>query len=456
MVGEGARAQAPSDTTRATACGWRSASLVGWRDQVRTGALDRKHAYGGLFFDRGAFRRLTPTMDHEYDLDLLTYGFTAADDRRWYGSAHAVRTYMGSIHKSRFATTTRTRHRVGLSEHGDALFSAMQQEDLAAQRFFVELGYEHALAGDHRIGLRQTLAAYKPDLDLTLFYAYDSPPIGELQVEAVFLDVANNLIFDRLGVDPVLEDTVRSYRHRPFLLDVYWRSPLVHRFRAELSAGIQPAIRARVRSQGAAEIDFAWRERLHYLAMLLEYQHPRASGGLQVRHTYSAIDRRSAAASPNSTDYGSMQSSRSATLYLLAPIWKLRASAWLTAELYDDRQEGSGFDEASIPSEMDYFERRLTLQARLYYVPERGIRAGAEYLVDGRRFYRDADLMNSYLKFLPWSPNGRLAVHVGYQFSRRAHVLVGAAYDLGGDPFYGDDRGLVRYDGGFGRAVVMW
>lgn len=53
---------------------------------------DRWHAYDGLFFDRGVLRRLTPAMDHEYDMDLLMYGFTADEDAAWYASDHAVRT----------------------------------------------------------------------------------------------------------------------------------------------------------------------------------------------------------------------------------------------------------------------------------------------------------------------------------------------------------------------------
>ena len=57
---------------------------------------------------------------------------------------------------------------------------------------------------------------------------------------------------------------------------------------------------------------------------------------------------------------------------------------------------------------------------------------------------------------LTWSPNGRFAVHMGYQFSRQSYFLIGAAYDAGGDPFYDDGRRPVRYDGGFGRVVVMW
>src|SRR5690606_37231377 len=402
-----ARAQAIEELPKPMA-DWRSASLVGWHKNVRVATLDRWHAFGGLFFDRGIFRRFTPGMDHEYDMDVLTDGFTPAEDRQWYTRDHAIRSYLGSIHRSRFATKTEARHRIELGSNGKLQVDALQQEDLTAQRFFVEIGYAHAFSDRHTGGFSQTIAAYKPDLDFTLFYNYRAPQIGRIDLQLVFLDVANNFIFDVLGTDPVLEDTVRSYDKRPLLFDVYWRSTTTSRLRWEVVAGIQRPVSARVFTQRSSDLEFRWRERLHYGGFLLEYDHPIGTVGLYVTETSSAIARR---ATMTGTSYESAQSSRTATLYALAPIWRLQASLWLRAERYRDRQTGDNFDAASIHSEMDYLERRLTLQARLAYVPEQGFRVGLEYLVDCRLFHRDSHLINEYLQFLPWTPNGRLSAH---------------------------------------------
>lgn len=443
---------APADSVES----WRTATLRGWHTEIRTAVRDRRHAHGGLFFDRGVFRRLTPAMDHEYDIDLLTYGYTPADDAVWYARDHGIRTFMGSIHRSRFATRTRFRHEIALADRHSALLDAMQQEDLTAQRFFIEVGYAYQLAARHRIGFRQTVASYKPDLDLTLTYTYQSPPIGTIQAELALLDVANNLIFERLGVDPVLEDTVRTYRQRPRLLDLTWRSPRIGPLRFEATIGIQPAAHARVRSHQNPGVDFQWGERLRYVGALVEYRHPLATSGVIYHHTFSRMSREAEAAAGGGTAYSAEQTSHAATIYALAPIWRVRAGLWLTAEWYSDHQSGSGFHDATIPSAMRYRERRVTFQARVDYVPRRGVRAGLAYLVDHRRFTDGASLMNEYLRFLPWSPNGRVAANVGYQFGEVGYAVVGVAYDVGGDPFYSDDRGPVRYDGGFGRVVVTW
>lgn len=435
---------------------WRSATLRGWHTEIRTAVRDRRHAYGGLFFDRGVFRRLTPGMDHEYDIDLLTYGYTPVDDATWYAGDHGVRTFMGSIHKSRFATRTRFRHEVELASRHTALLDAMQQEDLTAQRFFIEMGYAYRLAPRHQVGFSQTIAAYKPDLDLTLFYTYETPTTGALRAELALLDVANNLIFERLGVDPVLEDTVRTYRRRPLLLDLTWRSPRIGRLRAEATIGMQSSTRAHVRSHQNPDDAFSWSEGLHYAGALVEYLHPLVTGGVIYHRTFSRMSREIEVAGGGEAGYAAEQSSHAATLYALAPIWRLRAGLWLTAERYSDDQSGIEFGGASIPSAMRYRERRVTFQARADYVPSRGVRAGLAYLVDHRTFTEGGSLMNEYLRFLPWSPNGRVAANVGYQFGDSGYAVVGVAYDVGGDPFYGDDRGPVRYDGGFGRVVVTW
>ena len=442
----------PADTTRL----WRSATLRGWHTEIRTAVRDRRHAYGGLFFDRGVFRRLTPAMDHEYDIDLLTYGYTPADDAVWYARSHGVRTFMGSIHKSRFATRTRFRHEIQLADRHTALLDAMQQEDLTAQRFFIEVGYAYEVTPRHHAGFSQTLAAYKPDLDLTLFYEYQALPVGTFRAELAILDAANNLIFERLGVDPVLEDTVRTYRRRPLLVDLTWQSPVIGRLRGEATVGIQSPTRARVRSHQNPDAAFLWRERLRYAGALGEYRHPMVTAGVIYHHTFSRMSREAETAAGGETAYSTEQSSHAATIYALAPVWRIRAGLWLTAERYSDDQSGTGFEAASVPSAMRYRERRVTLQARAEYIPQRGLRAGLAYLVDHRTFTGGASLMNEYLRFLPWSPNGRVAANIGYQFADGGYAVIGVAYDVGGDPFYGDDRGPVRYDGGFGRVVVTW
>lgn len=448
-----AQAQVPTDTTAHTPP--RRATLVGWADRLHIAIRDRRHAHGGLFYDRGLLRRFTPSMDHEYDIDLRTYRFTFADDADWYDSATAFRTYMGSINRSRFATASHFRSHIALDERQTVLLTGLQQEDLRAERFFVEVGYRYRL-GPHHFGFDQTLASYKPDLDFGLFYTFAAAPVGTLRLALTLLDVANNFIFDILGADPTLEDTVRSYRRPPRLLTAQWISPTWRNLRGEVHAGVQPPARAEVHSQARPAQRFTWEDRLHYVGALLEARFGPVTLGAMYRETYTRIRRGAPPGSVFTSDFASAQASRTLTLYGLASRWRLHAEAWLHHERYRDHQFGTDFDEAALPAALDYREGRTTFHARLTYAPaKRGLRLAFDYIADGRTYNDDLAILNQYLRFRQHTPNGRFALQVGYAFSRRTYVAIGGAFDAGGDPFH-KDRSLTRYDGGFARVVIAY
>ena len=443
--------------TSAFAAPERQATLVGWRSRLHIAFRDRRHAYGGLFFDRGLLRPFTPGMDHEYDLDLATFAFTLQEDAAWYHAPNGFRTYMGSVSTSRFATRSHLRLTVPVRGRHTVRLDGVQREDAQAQRFFVAFGYDYRLGGAHRLGFTQTIAAYKPDLDFSLSYELGHLERGLARLEVTFLDVANGFIFDRLGVDPVLEDTVRSYRRKPRLFALHLASPPLGRFRTEIAAGVQPRARALVASQATPTRRFRFDDEASYVGALAEYHLPRVTLGLVYRQTRTSVARRPAAGGALTSDYASTQHEREAMLYALADVWRLRGEAWLARTTYTDRQRGTDFAEASIPVGLGFEERRLAAHLRLRYVPDGpGVLGGLGYLALHRRFPSGLGPMGRYLRFAPFAPNHRLSLQLGYRFTRHAVVVLGANADLDGDPFYGDGRGLTRYDGGFAQIALGW
>lgn len=435
----------------------RRATLIGWRNRLHIAFRDRRHAYGGLFFDRGLLRRLTPGMDHEYDLDVRTFAFTLQEDAAWYRAPNGFRTYMGSVSTSRFATRSHLRLTVPIRGRHTVRLTGVQQEDVQAQRFFMEFGYDYRLGDAHRLGFNETIAAYKPDLDFSLFYEYGHAESGLARLEVTLLDVVNDFIFDGLGVDPVLEDTVRSYQRKPRLFALYLASPPLGRFRAEVAAGLQPRARALVASQAVPADRFLFDDEASYAGGLVEYRFPYVTLGLVYRQTRTSVARRPDVHGALTSDYTSTQHEREAMLYVLADLWRLRGEAWLARTAYTDRQWGTDFAEASIPAPLDFEERRLAAYLRLRYVPAgRGVLGGLSYLALGRRFPSGLSLMERYLRFAPFSPNRRLSLQLGYRFTPRATIVFGTNVDLDGDPFYTDGRGLTRYDGGFCQIVMGW
>ena len=396
-------------------------------------------------------------MDHEYALDLVTFAFTPAADAAWYQAPSGFRTYMGSTTRSLFATWSHFRVAAPLGGRHLVRLNGIQQEDLSARRFFVELGYAYRLGGAHRLGATQTVGAYKPDLDFGLFYELGDAAGGLVRAEVTFLDIANGFIFDRLGVDPSLEDTVRSYRRNPRLFALHLASPPVGRFRAEVAAGLQPRARALVTSQSEPARRFRFADEASYVGGLAEVRLPHATLGATYRQTWTSVERRPAPEGALTSDYASRQRSREAMLYALAGVGRLRGEAWLAREVYADRQRGTDFEAASIPVPFDFEERRLTFRTRLRFdPPKRGVVAGLGYLVVGRRFPSGHDAIRRYLRFSTFAPNHRLGLELGYRFAPRSAIVLGGNYDLDGDPFYGDGRGHVHFDGGYARIEVGW
>lgn len=452
-IAPAARAQAPADAPTLHAAP--TATLEGWVDRLEIMHRDRRHGYGGLFYDRGVLRRFTRTMDHEYALDLRTFGFSLSEDAEWYGSQHGFRSYSGSIDRSHFATSSHFRSHLPLGARHGLTVSGVQQEDLAAERFYVEVGYRYD-AGRHRFGFRQTLGSYKPDLDFELFYSVSGRAAGQLSIEMTLLDAANNFIVDVLGVGVgyTERDTVRTYRRSPRVLAMEWRSPTWHGLRAELHGGVQPWAQADVRSSRTQAHHFTWSDRLQYLGLLLEAQLPYVTLGATYRETGSGMRRGVTPGSTSASDFATAQTSRALHLYGLARLGRLTAEVWAGRERFHDRQSGTNFDQATLPVAMDYRERYSMLGAEVgYRAPGRGLRTSLRYMAEKREYNDDVEIINRYLRPQRSAPQSRLVAQVGYAFSRQTYLVAGTSFDLDGDTFTG--RGYSVYDGGFGRLVIL-
>lgn len=431
------------------------ATLRGWYEDVFLALRDQRHAYGGLFFDRGVLRPFTPSMDHEYLLDVTTFAYTPADDAVFYAGHHGFRSYLGSIDRSHFATRNHFRNEVAIGRRHAVSLNGVQQEDLQAERFFVGIGYSYQLGDRHRLGAEQTVASYKPDLDFDLFYGYRHPSGTDLRLGLTLLDAANDLIFDVIGVDPVLEDTIRSYDRAPRLFSVRLQTPGWAGWRAELFSGVQPRARALVTRHSDPEYRFLWESRFAYTGLLVEFARPRFQVGATYRYTTGAAARRAAAPSRLRSDYESAQATSAVTAYALGRWNGWRGELWLTRRHFRDRQDGTNYEAALLPFGLELREWQTGVHARMRHQPaRRGPRFGIAYAALDRTFPSGYETLARYLRFLQSRFNHRVSLITGLQLSPAAFIELGASYDLDGDPFY--DGPPRRFDGGYGRVVVLW
>jgi hypothetical protein len=436
--------------------------LDSWLQSLHVDIRDQRNAYGGLFFDRGSSRLYTPDMDHEYHLDLRSAGFDPWWHDGWNAHTNGVRTYAGSIDRSAFATASEIRHFEPIGHRHALSVYALQQDDLSARRMFVDLGYRFYLTGRHSLGISHTAGAFKPDLDLALDYRGDLRSLGRLDAGVMMLDWLNNLIYDVLGVDPVLDDTVRSYRRIPILAHARWKSPAALPLNVDIAAGIMPPSHAEVRRQRDPSYALDLRHLNRYAGVHLSRDIGSIILAAQHLYTFEARSFVSPPGSPVLSNYRSRQRVNRSSL-MIGGVWsvfsahQLRGTVAYELLRYSDSQSGTTFVESSIGRAFDLDERRGEWLLSTVLVPEyRGLRAGLRLMTDRRNYSDGMDVFEgAYLRFRQWSPNQRLSLHVGYQARPGVFIEGGASFDVDGDSFY-TDRGLTRFDGGYGRVQFTW
>jgi hypothetical protein len=420
------------------------ATLEGWERSARVSLRDRLHAHGGLFFDRGLFRQLTPGMDHEYELDLATIGWTPREDARWLAAPVGFRMQAGSISRGRFAHRVDVRVGAELGAGTRVWLDAVQEEDVQAARLFSEVGAS-LRRGGHEVGLAQTFGHYKPDLDLTLFYARHAS-VGRLILRAEVLDVANDFIFETLGTDASLEQLVRSYERVPLGMSFAYATSVQAPTRFELFGGVQPTATARVEAAGEPAFGFA--DGVAYGAALVER---RVGAGYRVGMTARVQHSRIRRTEASGQGYRSAQHLAEAGVTVAAAWPRLVVDAEGSLGLYSDVQRDSDFSSSTVNGAFAYRERRLMARVRADVPLRSWLSVSAVYLAQGRT---SADPLpyQGFLPFTPWSPNGRLSGALLLSHAR-AQFALGGSLDLGGDPFYGN-RPPTRYDGGYVRLSV--
>lgn len=436
-------------------------TLEGWDRRVRMAVWDRSHAYGGLFYDRGLLRRWTPKMDDEYDLDLYAIMPTLADDAAFYAAENGFRTAAGSITTVRFAIESEFRSGTRLAGPIALEVRGVQQEDLQANRAFVELGYHLDLGRGHRLGLRHSFAARKEDLDIEMVYGFRSDRL-DAEASVGRLDVLNNVVHDKLNPVPQQADTLRVYEDAPYWLATRLSAP-IGPVRVEAVGGFTPTARSNVRSQTDEQVRFAYDSGFAYWGALAEAEvaGPALVVGVLGRGARSNAARTTPPEIAAPSDFASRQAELSGGVFALGRWRSVRAEAWWTRSRVTDRQWGTAFAGSTIGGPYDIDERWTWRRLRLTWAPgrERGPSLGLEYLAALRGFPVDGDLQElreNVLYQLRNARHHRLSAQVGYRFSPRARITLGASYDVDRDPAPFNFRIPPVYDGAYMRLQASW
>lgn len=431
-----------------------SATLMGWEHQSRLAILDRTAGYDGIATDRGVFYRFTPQMEEEYDLNLFTYRHTPREDRQFYGSPNGFRTALGNLNIRDLAHLTEIRNYIELSSGHNVSIDGVAQHDFQYNRLYIDLGYEYNLWGNHYIGANHNIGGFRPDLDAGLSYRIGNPQTGMMKMEYIFVDYANNIIFDEENFSPQYSDSTRVYEDRPSMITGTFITPELGGFRAEAVFGFHREAESEVRSTTQRNEGFWQTERMNYYGGLLEYIGEYATLGAIYKRQFSTTERDTlTGGSSMRAQYESEQTLNKSGFYMLTGSSEFEFESWAWFENYSDTQGGDFYDFSRIDT-LDYSENRVWLRNRVQYDPPyRGIIGGLEFLLDFRDAKNDRDRMRNFSPSIR-DMNARATAILGYRFHPRMSIVAGVGYDVDGDMHYG--AGENRFDNAFTRFQFMW
>jgi hypothetical protein len=420
--------------------------------------LDRKQSYGDRMFDRGVFRHVTPGMDREYWLDMMVYRYSPFEHARWTQAGGGIRFRTGSIERDIFAFKTTIRSTVPLDDHQTNYFSieGVLEDDVQAQRSWLEMSYTRRLAPHHAVGVRHTFSANKADLDLTPFYRYTSQRWGRADVALTIQNLYNDFIYQQLGIDTEVLDVLRIYDRNPYLLELHYSSPRRFALGGEIIAGWQPESRATFTSQSAPSFQYREKERVHYLGAILEYRYEPLSVGLFWKRDASRL-RRVSEGDSLSTNYRARQTHQRFGAFLRGSWGPVRGELYAFTGSYRDQQTGTAFDTSILERPLDFDTEQSGLHSRLLYDPDGWPYLGVEYFAFRRDLGPNPRALVSGWTYQYWDfgpSNYRAVGLIGYRFSRGSAVM-GIGYDLDGDPLMFTER-TRRFDNGFFRLTLTW
>ncbi|PQJ35114.1 hypothetical protein BSZ35_11365 [Salinibacter sp. 10B] len=439
--------------------------MADWASFRRHLLLDRFHNRGPraadttVHYDRGVFRHLTPQMDREYALDLLSYRFPMAEAYTWSRTRRGLRSRVGSTDRTEWAFVTDVKETIVLGDRHRFSFDARLQEDGRAQRSFLEMSYHYVFNDRHQAGLRHTFSRYKPDFDVTGFYRVQAPQWGRAQVDLTLSNAYNNFIYSTLGVSPKDRDILRIYETPPLVAQIQAATPTRYPVRVEVYAGWRPSVTATFTSQTSSSFQYKDTEGAHYASLMASYTGTYGTAGLFYRRDQSTL-KRNGTRSAVTSQYHSEQRLQQYGAFAVGAWRNWAGDIRYTIERYTDRQTGDDFSLSPLDGPLDYWEDRQTLQARLRYAPDRGVQAGLKYTAYARTLdkeeskYLTRQWTGEYFSVQP--SNYRLTPLLGYRWPGGS-VLVGVGYDLDKDDLPpGIPDSPSRFDNGYGRLTIYW
>ncbi len=460
------RVTIPPDANWALTGNYQHATLMGWAAQSEMKLFDRSNSPYGLVTDRGWMYQYTNQMEDEFNLNVMSFNPTHADDYLFYRSPNGIRYVTGDYNDTDFFTAAELQTRVQVApKHQFKVWSYMERSPVL-QRMYMNLMYAYEIKPNWIAGIRHSLGSRQDDLDITVFTQLGNEQIGLLKVEFTAADYMTNMVNSNVNIPYAFPDTIRRFSKAPFLIHLSAVTPPNKPYRAELFVTWQTKAISDIKSAIEPLDQYQYEYQNGFAGGLLEYKFQQFTIGSMAKFMLSKSGRDSLQLNPN---YTTEQIEFHKGFYIIANASQVSWDSWLWLVDYEETQSAGRY---LLLSEVDKRflnrENRVYMHNRIWVRPDyKGWMFGIEHLLDLRK--RSIDLPNKaedevvpigydpLAEFYPFAfhtNNNRIILAAGYQFQPRAKVTVGYGIDLDND--FHRVNGGERYDNVFVRLEYRW
>jgi hypothetical protein len=418
------------------------ATLRTWEESARLTIFDRGGAFDGPLSERGILQRFDDEMDGEYDLDVVSSGFSLTEDYAWHRRGQGARFWTGSIHHRRLIQRGEVKAGVDLGGAWGADVRFDHDETLSARRNLMRLGVRRDLAaGRWRAFLTGTLKAEKPEADLETGVVWSSGP-GEVTVAIGALDLFSDLIYQTLVVARAFADSALDYTSHPFTARTAADLRVADGVRVEGYGLVMSPTRLAVESQTEPGVGFVQDERYAYAGALLEWRPgPGTAVGGLVTWVRARIDRAPLEAGDPTDEFDLTEKSWRLGAFGIHRLSDRVSLEALVARLRrtEDRIRPPGAEGPTLV----YSDRTWEGRWDLAYESASGLRAvvGIDFTLGSGGGVTEVQPIQEIARH-DW----RVRLDLGVRLGRRALFLIGTNQDLDRDGF----------DGAHGRFVLHW
>jgi hypothetical protein len=424
------------------------ATLQGWDEQLRLIILDRGGSYYGRTSDRGILQRFNDGADDEYELDLISYGFSLLEDYEWFRRGQGVRYWGGSINKLRLVQEATFAASLDLSSSWAADVRIHHQATLQGNRSTLRFGARKSLSSGRVVLFGAAVVnALKPESDVEVGVILRPVAESRVTVAVAALDLFNDLIYETFGVGVGVSDTALTYTTQPFA-PRFAVDTRVGPLRFEVYALAVTPTSLVVERQTVPGEGFAQDERFAYAGGLGEWEPSgRTAVGGFATWVRARTHRRPLTLGAPADDFDLTEVTTQIGIHGIHLFHNFAAEGWV-ARVW--RTEDRVRPDTAVAAAVDYEDRAWVGRSQVTYRPSIGFRAGVGFELTARQVVGE-DRMPSRRDL--HKNNFRLRLELGWAFDRQASVFVGAGFELDSD-IRAPSEGT--FDGGHARCVLYF